>query len=193
MRGRPAIFDNEKLLMLAQQVFWTKGYTATSLSDLLDAMSIGSGSFYNSFKGGKKEVFSRAIQQRRADFNAFKIELNKNETPVRLIKDFFLSIASDSQDTHMKGCIIANTVAEMTLVDQDLADEAIEILKEVEHMFTETIRKAQQSGELQNTTDAALLGRYLITLWNGLNVTRRMYPHGDLLRKQIEMQLEIIS
>lgn len=193
MRGRPTIFDNEKLLMQAQQVFWTKGYTATSLNDLLDAMGIGSGSFYNSFKGGKKEVFSKAIQQRRKAFDDFKAELNQSEEPVRLIKDFFLSIASDSKDNHLKGCIIANTVAEMTFVDQDLEDEAVEILKEVEQMFTDTLHKAQQAGQIRNTTDATLLGRYLITLWNGLNVTRRMYPDGAMLRKQIEMQLEIIS
>lgn len=193
MRGRPTIYDNQDVLQKAQKVFWTKGFTATSLEDLLQATGIGSGSFYNAFKGGKKELFSKAIQQRREAFNQFKEELSRHEEPIELIKDFFRSIARADQQTHIQGCIIVNTVVEMASLDSELEDEAVTILKEVEHMFTATIRKAQKKGTIKNQTDAAILGRYLITLWNGMNVTRRMYPDNRLLRKQIDMQLEIIS
>ena len=193
MRGRPAIYDNEQVLQKAQSVFWTKGYTATSLEDLLKAMEIGSGSFYNAFKGGKKEIFRKSILQRRTAFNQFKAELRQNESPVDLIKDFFRSIAKSNQETHLQGCIIANTVVEMTFVDEELENEAVTILKEVEEMFTSEIKKAQEKGTLKNQTDPVILGRYLITLWNGLNVTRRMYPDNMILKEQIEMQLEIIS
>ncbi|QNK64989.1 TetR/AcrR family transcriptional regulator [Pedobacter sp. PAMC26386] len=193
MRGRPTIYDNEQVLQKAQNIFWTKGYAATSLEDLLKAMEIGSGSFYNAFKGGKKELFRKAILQRRTAFKQFKSALKQNESPIDLIKDFFRSIAKSDEETHLKGCIIVNTVVEMTFVDQELENESITILKEVEEMFTIEIRNAQKSGTLKNQTDPVILGRYLITLWNGLNVTRRMYPDNTILKKQIEMQLEIIS
>jgi len=68
MRGRPNIHQNEELIQKAQDIFWKKGYTATSLNDLLKVTGAGSGSFYNAFKGGKKEVFKAAINQRRKDF-----------------------------------------------------------------------------------------------------------------------------
>ncbi|MDJ1486242.1 TetR/AcrR family transcriptional regulator [Cytophagaceae bacterium YF14B1] len=193
MRGRPTTFDNEQVLQKAQQVFWTKGYTATSLDDLLNVMQMGSGSFYNIFKGGKKELFRKSIQQRREAFEAFKAELDKSKSPIDQIKDFFRSIANADTETHLKGCIISNTIVEMTFIDQELENEAIEILKEVETMFTQAIRKAQADGTMKNNTDAAILGKYLITFWNGINVTRRMYPNNTILLKQIEMQLEIIS
>lgn len=193
LRGRPAIYNNEDVLKKAQEVFWTKGFTATSLEDLLQAMDMGSGSFYNAFKGGKKELFRKAIQQRREAFNDFKKELDKSESPVDLIKDFFRSIAKADNQTHLKGCIIANSVVEMTFIDEDLEKESVAILKEVEQMFTTTIKEAQKKGTLKNQTDPVILGRYLITLWNGLNVTRRMYPDNKILKKQIELQLEMIS
>lgn len=193
MRGRPAVYDNEQILQKAQEVFWTKGFTATSLEDLLKAMEIGSGSFYNAFKGGKKELFRKAIQQRRTAFNQFKAELKQSESPINLIKDFFRSIAKSDQKSHLQGCIIANTVVEMTFVDEELEQESVAILKEVEAMFTTEIDKAQKNGTLKNQTDPIVLGRYLITLWNGLNVTRRMYPDNKVIKAQIEMQLEIIS
>lgn len=193
MKGRPTIYDNKDVIEKAQQVFWTKGFTATSLEDLLNAMGMGSGSFYNAFKGGKKELFRKAINQRREAFNQFKEAVSQSATPIDLIKDFFRSIAKADIQTHLQGCIIANTVVEMAALDKELEKEAVSILKEVEQLYTITIEKAQKNGTLKNQTDPVILGRYLITLWNGLNVTRRMYPDNKVLLKQIEMQLEIIS
>lgn len=193
MRGRPTIYDNRDVLDKAQKVFWKKGFTATSLEDILDAMGIGSGSFYNAFKGGKKELFKKAINQRREAFKQFEDAVDKSDAPVEMIKDFFRSMAKADQQTHLQGCIISNTVVEMASLDKELEDEAVGILKDVEKFYTRVIEQAQKKGTLKNQTDPVILGRYLITLWNGLNVTRRMYPDNQVLAKQIEMQLEIIS
>ena len=193
MRGRPTIYDNKDVLEKAQKVFWTKGFTATSLEDILEAMGIGSGSFYNAFKGGKKELFKKAINQRREAFKHFEEAVDKSDAPIEMIKEFFRSMAKADRQTHLQGCIIANTVVEMASLDNELEDEAVDILKDVEQFYTRVIEQAQKNGTLKNQTDPVILGRYLITLWNGLNVTRRMYPDNKILSKQIEMQLEIIS
>lgn len=193
MKGRPAIYDNRDVIEKAQKVFWTNGFSATSLEELLEAMGIGSGSFYNAFKGGKKELFQKAINLRREAFNQFKVAVSQSDNPIELIKDFFRSMAKADKQTHLQGCIIVNTVVEMASLDKELEKEAVNILKEVEQMYTAIIEKAQKNGTIKNQTDPVVLGRYLITLWNGLNVTRRMYPDNKILLKQIDMQLEIIS
>lgn len=193
MKGRPALYNEEQLIKKTQDIFWQKGYSATSLSDLLKVTGTGSGSFYNTFKGGKKEVFRKAILQRKKAFDAFKIELNESNTPIDLIKDFFRSIADADKSTHMKGCIIANSVVEMTYIDKDLELEAVNLLKEVEQIFIANIRKAQESYTINNHTSPEVLGKYLITFWCGLNTLRRMYPDKEILLKQIEMQLAILS
>lgn len=193
MRGRPNIYDNTELIQKAQEIFWKKGYTATSLNDLLTVTGAGSGSFYNTFKGGKKQVFKEAINQRRKAFTEFKNELEKSEAPIELIKDFFRSIADESESSHLQGCIIANTVVEMAFVDDDLEDEAVQILKEVEEMYTDAIKKAQDNNQIKNQTDASVLGKYLITFWCGLNTLRRMYPDKKILSQQIEMQLAVLN
>lgn len=193
MRGRPNIHDNSELIQKAQDIFWKKGYTATSLNDLLTITGTGSGSFYNTFKGGKKQVFREAINQRRKAFADFKTELDKSETPMKLIKDFFRSVADETETSHLRGCIIANTVVEMTYLDEDLEKESVQILKEVEEMYTDAIKKAQEKGEVKNTTEPSILGKYLITFWCGLNTLRRMYPDKKILSQQIEMQLAVLS
>jgi len=193
MRGRPILHSDEHLIEKAQEVFWRKGYTATSLGDLLKVTGAGSGSFYNTFKGGKKEVFRKAILQRREAFDQFRKELSESESPLDLIKDFFRSIAQADEEAHLKGCIIANSVVEMSHLDNDLEQEAVNILKEVEQMFSDAIRQAQKSKQINNQTDPQVLGRYLITFWCGLNTLRRMYPDKKALLHQIEMQLAVIS
>lgn len=193
MKGRPSTFDQESVLEKAQQVFWKKGYAATSLDDLLKAMEMGSGSFYNTFKGGKKELFRKAIQQRREAFMSFKTHLKASDSPINEIKTFFRSLATASEQDHLKGCIISNTVVEMTFLDVDLEQEAVTILKEVEKMFAWAIQKGKEKGEISNPSSAELLARYLITVWNGLNVTRRMYPNSQSLQKLIELQLSVLK
>lgn len=193
MRGRPIIYEDINIIKKAQEVFWQKGYSATSLSDLQKATGAGAGSFYNTFKGGKKEVFQKAIEERRIAFTVFRDELNKSEFPLQLIKDFFISIASADEKEHLKGCIIANTVVEMTFIDEKLVANAVQILKDVEEMFTQVIKEEQTKGTLKTQTSPEVLGKYLITFWCGLNTLRRMYPDKDVLKDQIEMQLAVIS
>ncbi|WP_427874491.1 TetR/AcrR family transcriptional regulator [Flavobacterium sp. MMS24-S5] len=193
MRGRPTIYEDSNIIKKAQEVFWQKGYSATSLSDLQKATGAGAGSFYNTFKGGKKEVFKKAIEERRLAFDAFKNELAKSDSPLELIKDFFRSIAETDANEHLKGCIIANTVVEMTYIDEDLEANAVQILKEVEQMFIATIKTEQVKGNIQSKIAPEVLGKYLITFWCGLNTLRRMYPDKKILTDQIEMQLAVIS
>jgi TetR/AcrR family transcriptional repressor of nem operon len=193
MKGRPNLYQDNELILKAQELFWEKGYNATSLADLSKATGAGAGSLYNTFKGGKKELFKKSLQQRREDFNDFKSKVEKNDHPIQLIKDFFISVAGDSEKAHMKGCIVANTLVEMTFVDDELENEAVEILKETEQLYTSIIAKEQQNGNIKSKLPADLLGKFLITLWCGINSLRRMYPDEKILKQQIELQLQIIG
>lgn len=192
MKGRPIEYDEKNVVLNAQRIFWEKGYVATSLNDLKNATKLGSGSLYNAFKGGKKELFSKAIQQRRIDFEDFKIELSKSDNPLGVVKDFFLKLADNNAEVHRRGCIIANSVTELSFIDEDLENEALKILLEVEDMFTEVILYAQNHNQTSNKTNARVLGRYLVTLWNGLNVTRRMHTEASTLKSLIKFQLSVI-
>ncbi|HEX9701827.1 MAG TPA: TetR/AcrR family transcriptional regulator, partial [Rhodospirillales bacterium] len=58
---RPREFETSEALNQAMQVFWTKGYEATSLADLIGAMNLSKSSFYDTF-GSKHEVFLAAIE-----------------------------------------------------------------------------------------------------------------------------------
>ncbi|PSK91538.1 TetR/AcrR family transcriptional regulator [Taibaiella chishuiensis] len=193
MKGRPNIHDDQELVLKAQEVFWQRGYHATSLSDLSTATGAGAGSLYNTFKGGKKELFRKALQQRSADLLTFKQKLEQSENQVAPIKQFFLDIADADPITHQKGCIVVNTLTEMTCVDEDLKQEAAEILTETEKLYKQAIAHAQKHGYIASKTPADTLAKYLVTFWCGLNALRRIYPDKKVLKRQIALQLQVLD
>ena len=193
MRGRPNLQSDEQLILNAQDIFWKKGYTATSLSDLSKATGAGAGSLYNSFKGGKKELFKKSLHQRTEALGYFKSLLDQSDDPIKLIKDFFMSIALQTRHEHLRGCIVANTLVEMTYLDEELENDAIEILKQTEELYTSIIHAEQKKGNLKTKVSASILGKYLITTWCGINSLRRIYPDNEILKQQIKLQLDIIK
>ena len=60
--GRPRQFDIEDAVGDAMNVFWTRGYHATSLTDLLDVTGLSRGSLYKAF-GDKKSLFLKAMDR----------------------------------------------------------------------------------------------------------------------------------
>src|SRR5262245_9673429 len=55
-------FDVEEATERAMKLFWTRGYAATSVRQLCEAMGINSGSFYAAF-GGKAGCFRSALER----------------------------------------------------------------------------------------------------------------------------------
>jgi len=193
MKGRPSIHQDNQLILRAQQVFWEKGYSATSLADLTNATGAGAGSLYNTFKGGKKELFKKSLQQRKKDLDAFREILENNNNPILLIKEFFIGLADTDRRSHFKGCIIANTITEMALVDDELEYEAVQILKETEQLYTFIVAAEQNKGVITSKLPADMIGKYLITFWCGINSLRRIYPDKKILKEQIALHLKILD
>lgn len=193
MSGRPKIFDDEAVINSAEQLFWSKGYELTSTEELLKAMGIGKGSFYLAFKGGKRELFEKVLDRvSRRELGTLHHNLSKMEQPLAALKSLFRNIALAPENVNCNGCLFGNTIAEFSNTDLLLKEKAINHLKQLESIFLNVIQNAQQSGELKNNADPVLLARHLLTVWNGLGITRRISPQPESLSSLIEMQLQVL-
>ena len=191
--GRPRDFDEDAVLDKAIDLFWRQGYEATSLEQLLEAMQIGKGSMYHNF-GNKREVFRLALNKFMHNFSSrFEADLAKAKDPAAFIREFFRDIPNQRSEEHKKGCFLGNTITELACIDQGLERTAVGHLEKLEGIFHKYIRIGQQTGKIKSGEDARVLARHLVTLWNGLNITRRMYPHAKDLAPLIEMQLKAIQ
>jgi len=193
MAGRPSIFDEEEVLGKATELFWTRGYEATSLDDLLGVMGMGKSSFYHAF-GSKKALFEKVMDRFVNDsVHRMMTDLPVHPRPMERIREFFREIAAGGWGLHKKGCFMGNTVVELTNTDRALVARAVRRLERMEALFRQYIGAAQRSGELETREDAAILARYLLTMWNGLNITRRVHPDQAALGPLIELQLQVLK
>lgn len=61
-RGRPRKFEEDAVLDALTDLFWDKGYEATSMNDILDVSGLRKSSLYNTF-GSKKDLFRRILDR----------------------------------------------------------------------------------------------------------------------------------
>lgn len=193
MPGRPKIFDKEDVINKAIKVFWENGYEASSTEILLKAMGIGKSSFYLEFKGGKRELFECAMQQRsRLSLENLEKGFKEADNKIEYLKSLFYGIADIKQARHKNGCLMGNTIAELSNRETGLKDMAASLLLKLEQVFLKVIKEAQADGTLKTTEKPEMLAKYLLSVWNGLNISVRIYPNKKLLIPLIEKQLEIL-
>src|SRR6516165_75067 len=104
--GRPRQFYLDQALDVATELFWRKGYDATSLADLTKAMGISPPSFYAAFQS-KEELFHRIVQRYATAQAKVVDEALAKSTPVEMIRTLMEGIAKLFSDRRsVPGCLI---------------------------------------------------------------------------------------
>lgn len=194
MVGRPKIFDEKDVIRKASEVFWKKGYEASSAEELLAAMHMGKGSFYLHFKGGKKELYQRSLDLFSEEaMERFNKGLAAAPDEIQFLKSFILSLAELPKERKLNGCYLGNGIVEMSNLDPETKDRAGVLLNKLEKAFATIIKRAQDNGKLKTKLNHQLLAKYLINLRNGIVVTARTEKDTKQLKEMIELSLEILK
>jgi len=189
--GRPKIFDEKEAIRKTAKLFWKKGYAAAGTEDLLKVMNLGRGSLYHNF-GSKDNLFKMSISQFLDDtLTQLRQEAAKVNNPMEFVKEFFRAIASADEQVHHLGCFLGNAMAELSNVNPELESYAADKQKKFEEFFYECALRAKELGFIK--TEPKLLARHLLNLWNGINITRRMYPEKKELLPVINFNLQLIE
>jgi TetR/AcrR family transcriptional repressor of nem operon len=190
--SRSAEFDRTKALEAAMKLFWSRGYTATSLPDLLETMGIARSSFYASF-GTKRKLFMECLELFGDRTLAIVDKSVKNLPPLSLPRAFFEATLLDvSQRKAQQGCMMVNTVLELADVDEALNELAAKKLNAIEHSFARAFEHAQQSGELDATRSPVELANLVMIINFGLRVESRKTTSRQALKPLIENCLSML-
>ncbi|KMP99225.1 MULTISPECIES: TetR/AcrR family transcriptional regulator [Bacillus cereus group] len=192
--ARTREFDENQVLDAAMQLFWEKGYEATSLSDLTSRMGIQRPSIYSTF-GDKKELFEAALRRytmsRASDI---RNKLQSHSSVKESFSIFFADVVNEEYAGDLsKGCFCINTMVELAP-----HDERFEILTREHQMylaviFQETIERGIQSGELEGNTDAKSLAQALIVALIGLTVMMKSRPQRTFVDNVIATTLTLLK
>jgi TetR/AcrR family transcriptional regulator, transcriptional repressor for nem operon len=173
--GRPREFDRDDVLARALDVFWAKGYEATSLDDLTGAMGVGRGSLYNEFND-KHSLFIAALDRYRADRLAQLTAILQGASTARAgiaaaLRGTAMALWADEQ---RRGCLMVNSTTELAASDPAVAARARESFENTARAFRSALKQGQQSGELAGDLDVRATSRFLASTLNSLRLLAKM-------------------
>lgn len=183
-------FDQDVVLDRAMQTFWRKGYTATSMQDLVETMEINRASIYATF-GDKRSLFLASLRMFDASVRLEVLSrLRRGRKPAAAIKALFESFLEQAMDGGFnRGCLITNTALELAAHDPEIAGIVAEAQTEIESFLRDRILAGQATGEIRFELDAATTARGLLASLIGLMVLIRSRPEKPLLKSVVSEAL----
>jgi len=179
---RPREFDELAALEAAIDCFWKRGFEATSVRDLADAMGISAPSLYNAY-GDKRALFAQALDRyldhsTRARIKRLEGSLPPKQAVCRFIEEI---IERSVNDRERRGCFLINSALEVAPHDKELGAVIADRLGEIEQFFRRSIRAAQAEGTVPQDLVAKDLARLLLAVLLGIRVLARAKPERSLL------------
>src|ERR1700742_2301721 len=106
-RGRPRTFDVEAAVERAMGVFWSRGYHATALPDLLRATKLSRGSLYAAF-GDKHSLFLRALDRYIDDsLKRMDVEFALSREPIESVRAYLAGYLDRMSGANARrGCLL---------------------------------------------------------------------------------------
>ncbi len=191
--ARTKAYDKNKALEDAMTLFWAQGYTATSVQQLLDVMSISRSSMYSEF-GNKRDLFVEVMSLYFSLTNELINVVSRADDPADAIRDFYeIGFVQQSNTLLYRGCLLVNTILELRDVDNELSLIAAQYFDEVEKAFVNCFQKCASSGTLHPRHDPEMLASFFVTVIKGMRVVARQIPSENYLRGVIETALTIFS
>jgi len=172
--ARKKEFDEDELLEKATNLFWRKGYNATSAQDLVDELKINRSSLYNTYSD-KKTLFKKALKKYQEQQTQAVLDLlNNADDPEKAIQQVFDDLVKESnEDTAAKGCFMVNTAVEIAGQDEEIGTLVHANNQSVEDALTIAIEKGQKMGQFSTKNAARAYARFLFGSINALRVIAR--------------------
>lgn len=176
-RGRPRSFDVDTAVERAMGVFWSRGYHATALPDLLQATKLSRGSLYAAF-GDKHSLFLLALDRYIADaLTRMESELAPGRDPVDGLRAYLTGYVERTRGTNgRRGCLLVATAMELAGQDAEVGRRIAGFFKAMEVKVADALSRAKAAGRLADGVEPSSAARILVCFVEGLRVVAKPGP-----------------
>ncbi|NQY93213.1 MAG: TetR/AcrR family transcriptional regulator [Campylobacteraceae bacterium] len=191
---RVKLFDENEILKKSMELFWKKGYSATSVQDMVNHLGINRGSMYDTF-GDKKNLFNKSLSLYCSTNQEALSEFFKHEKSVKygLKKLFGVFIADSISDRDQKGCFVVNTTTELNPDDEEINKVLLQNKEVLEKMFYDFLKQGQDRGEISKDKDIEAISSLIYTLFSGIRVVARLESNDKKLLSSMNAVLSILD
>lgn len=170
-------FNRENLLNQGVSFFMSQGYHGTGLQEILDAVDVPKGSFYNYF--GSKEDFGAEVIQHYIDPFILRLSTylsQPNTNALNAIRRYFDELIAELEKNEFKGgCLLGNLMGEIGSTSDVCQQSLQSAVGRYRDLLESGLATAQQQGSVRTDKSAGKMADLLINTWQ-----------GALLRMQIE-------
>ncbi|MCD9140846.1 TetR/AcrR family transcriptional regulator [Streptomyces albireticuli] len=191
--ARTKEFDPDAALQSALELFWERGYEATSMADLVGHLGVARASLYATF-GNKHELYLKALE-RYGEQSTVLEELSQPGPALPAVRALIRRFADESAcDELRRGCFITNTAVELAPHDPAAGRRVERSWDGLETALTSALMRARAQGELPAGRDPAGLARMLLVLMQGMRVVGKAAPAGSArLRDAADQALSLLD
>lgn len=192
--GRPLEFDPDQALDSALAIFWSQGYEATSLQDLLRAMSLSKSSFYQTFHS-KRALFERCLERYRAKIaDDLATRLSGAASGRAFIEEVLYSVAAEARGQGQpRGCLTMNTANEFSRRDAKVARQVSSGVASFKRVFFAAVQRGQEEGEISRIYHPGVLADYLVSSITGLRTMVKAGADGEAAEGVIKVVLKALD
>ena len=192
-RGRPREFDQEEVLDAVVELFWEKGYEATSVNDIVEVTGLNKSSLFNAF-GSKDALFERALG-RYVDGRTEMITALLHQGTAGL--DDLLALvellwAEVSAGGDHRGCLAVNTSTELGLRDDKVVEMGERYRSLMRGAVTEALERAAERGEIGRDS-VADYANLMVSFMLGASVVVRSGASNDEIRAYVDSARTMIE
>ncbi|WP_448700648.1 TetR/AcrR family transcriptional regulator [Mucilaginibacter sp. AW1-3] len=192
--ARTKDFDENEVLNKAVDLFWLKGYNATSMQDLVDGLGISRSSLYDTY-GDKHALFIKALESYQCTASGQICRIANSSLPAKeTIKQLLQFVANGLlNDKTQKGCFMVNAEVEVAPHDEQVSKMICQNDQQVEEAFYKVIKKGQENGEITNLQDARALARFTFNTVKGMRVTAKSTTDKAVFDDIIKMAVSVLG
>ncbi|MEU2675299.1 TetR family transcriptional regulator [Streptomyces sp. NPDC007107] len=193
--ARTKEFDPDAALQAALELFWRRGYEATSMADLVEHLGIGRASIYATF-GNKHELYLKAMDRYSEGCDPFIMaELSQPGPALPAVRALVRRFAAEAAapEGRLNGCLITNTASELAPHDPDAARRVEISWEHIETLLHSALVRARAQGELPEARDPQALARMLLVLLQGVRIVGKASSDPTRVRDAAEQALALLD
>jgi TetR/AcrR family transcriptional repressor of nem operon len=192
--ARTKEFDPDAVLQAALELFWQRGYAATSMSDLVEHLGIGRASIYATF-GNKHDLYLEALDRYVESQHPSPVELLSRPGPaLPAVRALIRRYADEAvHDERQRGCLVVNTATELVPRDEGAARRVQASWGVIETAVESALSRARAQGELAADADVRALARFVLVVLQGLKVVGKGAPDAARLHDAAEQAVRLLE
>src|SRR5262249_25316454 len=186
-------FDRHDVLDRAMAVFWERGYEATSIQDLLQAMGLNRGSLSATF-GDKQHLFLAVLDHYAQQVSTAMLDALEDPDPRQAIAQMFAVLLRRMSDASWpRGCLNTNTALECPGSGDAITRTVADRLGQQGSARDHVLRRAQGPGALARGQEGRALARFFVGVAQGGNVVHKAGADPATLQDIVAIALRALD